>query len=73
VIGVTSASLASFGRRPYGRRGCCRARLTLGRLAWQAGAGQLPAGSGTVTVEVHGTAGAWEPSGGGRDHDHVAG
>ena len=27
VIGVTSASLASFGRRPYGRRGCCRARL----------------------------------------------
>ena len=34
--------------------------LTLGRLAWEAGAGQLPAGSGTVTVEVHGTAGAWE-------------
>lgn len=34
--------------------------LTLGRLAWQAGAGQLPAGSGTVTVEAHGTAGAWE-------------
>ena len=27
VIGVTSASLASFGRRPYRRRGCCRARL----------------------------------------------
>ena len=27
VIGVTSAPLASFGRRPYGRRGCCRARL----------------------------------------------
>ena len=46
---------------------------TLGRLAWQAGAGQLPAGSGTFTVEVHGTAGAWEPSRGGRDHDHVAG
>ena len=27
MIGVTSASLASFGRRPYGRRGCCRTRL----------------------------------------------
>ena len=34
--------------------------LTLGRLAGEAGAGQLPAGSGTVTVEVHGTTGAWE-------------
>jgi hypothetical protein len=27
TIDVTSASLASFGRRPYGRRGCCHARL----------------------------------------------
>jgi hypothetical protein len=27
VTGVTSASLASLGRRPYRRRGCCRARL----------------------------------------------
>ncbi len=27
VISITSASLVSVGRRPYGRRGCCRARL----------------------------------------------
>jgi hypothetical protein len=44
-----------------------------GRLAWEAGGGQLPAGSGTVTVEVHGTAGPASPAGGGRDHDHAAG
>jgi hypothetical protein len=31
VIGVTSASLASFGRRPYRRRSCCRARLPPGK------------------------------------------
>ena len=36
--------------------------LTFGRLVWEAGAGQLLAGSGTVTVEVHGTAGPGSPA-----------
>lgn len=39
----------------------CERGLTLRRLAREAGGGQLPAGSGTVTVEVRGTAGAREP------------
>jgi hypothetical protein len=61
VIGVTSASLASLGRRPYRRRGCCRARLPChrpqpGRPSLHCAITGLPGRQGEKSLEAgHGT------------------